>query len=410
MNEKSENTVKTHEIIISVTAILLLGLLFFITELFKSPFIILGVIIFLVYPYRKSSLPRLILIASVSIFVLWFLHSIAYLLFPFIIAFIISYIADPLVVYFSSKMKRWAASLIVVASIILILVLISFLAAPVIIMQFTEFVKTLPQSFNDFKVWIDTALIPALNSYGIATQEIQDKLSSNLPAKLETIFNAFIGGISGLFTGISIVLASLVNVVLIPFLTFYISKDFNNLKRYVKQLFPHKYQNKASENFHKIDMLLGKYLRGALLVACINAIGATLGLYLIGVKYAFLLGALAGLLDFIPYFGLLISLVLSSIVALLSGNPALQVPLTMLLFISLNLLETSYIAPKMIGERVGLHPAVLILSLLIFNYFFGFVGLLIALPSMSIILMFVNQWFEKRDPAFKDIEKESSSS
>lgn len=409
MNE-SGNTVKLHEIIISSTAILLLGLLFVITDLFKNPFVILGVIIFLIYPYRKSSLLRLILVASIITFVLWFLHSISILLFPFIIAFIISYIVDPLVIYLSRKMKRWAASLIVVVSIILIIAIISFLLAPIIILQFTEFVKTLPQSFNDLQVWINTGLIPALNSYGIATQDIQNNFSQNLPARLETIFNAFIGGISGLFTGISILLTSLVNIIIIPFLTFYISKDFENLKRYVKHLFPHDYQEKASDVFHKIDTLLGKYLRGALLVALINAIGATLGLYIIGVKYAFLLGALAGLLDFIPYFGLLISLVLSSIVALLSGNPVLQVPLTILLFITLNLLETSVIAPKMIGERVGLHPAVLILSLLIFQYFFGFLGLLIALPSMSIILMFVNQWLEKRDPAFKDIKKESVSS
>lgn len=406
MNETTGNTVKLHEIIISVTAILLLGLLFVITDLFKNPFVILGVIIFLVYPYRKSTLLRLILAASIITFVLWFLHSISILLFPFIIAFIISYIVDPLVIYLSRKMKRWAASLLVVVSIILIIVIISFLLAPIIIQQFTEFVKTLPQSFNNLQVWINTGLIPALNSYGIATQDIQNNFSQNLPARLETIFNAFIGGISGLFTGISIILTSLVNIIIIPFLTFYISKDFENLKRYVKHLFPHDYQEKASGVFHKIDTLLGKYLRGALLVALINAIGATLGLYLIGVKYAFLLGALAGLLDFIPYFGLLISLVLSSIVALLSGNPALQVPLTILLFITLNLLETSVVAPKMIGKRVGLHPAILILSLLIFQYFFGFLGLLIALPSMSIILMFVNQWLEKRDPAFKDIRKE----
>jgi predicted PurR-regulated permease PerM len=300
-------------------------------------------------------------------------------------------------------MKRWAASLIVVGGTILIIVIISLLLAPVIIHQFTDFVKTLPQSFNDFKIWIDTGLIPVLNSYGIATQDIQNNVSQNLPARLETVFNAFIGGISGLFTGISIILASLVNIILIPFLTFYISKDFNTLKRYVKHLFPHKHQKKASRIYHKIDDLLGKYLRGALLVACVNAIGATIGLTIIGVKYAFLLGALAGLLDFIPYFGLLISLVLCSLVATLSGNPALQVPLTILLFITLNLLETSVIAPKLIGERVGLHPAILILSLLIFQNFFGFIGLLIALPSMSIILMFVNEWLEKRDSAFKEI-------
>jgi len=83
-------------------------------------------------------------------------------------------------------------------------------------------------------------------------------------------------------------------------------------------------------------------------------------------------------------------------VALFSGDPGVQVPLTILTYIGLNILETSFLAPKIIGGKIGLHPALLILSLLVFSYFFGFVGLLIALPVMSIIILFVKEWLEKR--------------
>jgi predicted PurR-regulated permease PerM len=94
---------------------------------------------------------------------------------------------------------------------------------------------------------------------------------------------------------------------------------------------------------------------------------------------------------------LLIEITLSVIAAVFSGNPGLQVPLLIALYLLQNLLETSYLVPKIVGERIGLHPALLILSLLVFSYFFGFIGLLIALPVTSIILMFFKEWLAKRD-------------
>lgn len=153
----------------------------------------------------------------------------------------------------------------------------------------------------------------------------------------------------------------------------------------------------AVKYYHKIDDLLGKYVRGALLVALINGTLVSIFLSILGIKYSIFLGAISGLLDLIPYFGLLISLTISSAVAIFSGNPSTQVPLTIITYIALNILETSFLAPKIIGGKIGLHPAILILSLLIFAYFLGFVGLIIALPTVSIIIMFFKEWLAKRN-------------
>jgi predicted PurR-regulated permease PerM len=141
---------------------------------------------------------------------------------------------------------------------------------------------------------------------------------------------------------------------------------------------------------------MGSYLRGAITVALINGVLVSIFLTIIGVRYSILLGAISGLLDLIPYFGLLISLTLSTIVALLGSTPGVQVPFTIITYIGLNILETSFLAPKIIGSKIGLHPAVLILSLLIFSYFFGYIGLLIALPTVSILLMFCKDWMDRR--------------
>ncbi|MGA2667467.1 MAG: AI-2E family transporter [Ignavibacteria bacterium] len=398
MDELKEQSVRTYEVIISITALVLFGVLFTVTELFKSPFIVLGVILFILLPFKRSRLIRVLLWLSVIIFTLWFLHSLSQILIPFIIAFLISYILNPLVDKLTTKkIPRTLSCLLILIGFIAIIVLAAIFIVPVIILQFTEFINTLPMTFKGVQGWFQVVLIPWLSTTGIPTQDLQNKIVNELPGRFDQIFYAFVGSLSGIFTGLSIILSQIINIIIIPFITFYILKDFEKIKSGTKKLFPVNAREKYVKYYHQIDELLGRYLRGALIVAFINGTLMAIILSIIGIRYSILLGALSGLLDLIPYFGLLISLVLSTLVALFSGNPLIQAPLTILTYIALNILETSFLAPRIIGKKIGLHPAVLILSLLVFSYFFGFLGLLIALPTVSIILMFAKEWYVKRE-------------
>lgn len=398
MDELKEQSVRTYEVIISITALVLFGVLFTVTELFKSPFIVLGVILFILLPFNRSRLIRVLLWLSLIIFTLWFLHSLSQILIPFIIAFLISYILNPLVDKLTTKkIPRTLSCLLILIGFIAIIVLAAIFIVPVIILQFTEFINTLPMTFKGVQGWFQVVLIPWLSTIGIPTQDLQNKIVNELPGRFNQIFYAFVGSLSGIFTGLSIILSQIINIIIIPFITFYILKDFEKIKSGAKKLFPVNAREKYVKYYHQIDELLGRYLRGALIVAFINGTLVAIILSIIGIRYSILLGALSGLLDLIPYFGLLISLVLSTLVALFSGNPLIQAPLTILTYIALNILETSFLAPRIIGKKIGLHPAVLILSLLVFSYFFGFLGLLIALPTVSIILMFAKEWYVKRE-------------
>jgi len=398
MDELKEQSVRTYEVIISITALVLFGVLFTVTELFKSPFIVLGVILFILLPFKRSRLIRVLLWLSVIIFTLWFLHSLSQILIPFIIAFLISYILNPLVDKLTTKkIPRTLSCLLILIGFIAIIVLAAIFIVPVIILQFTEFINTLPMTFKGVQGWFQVVLIPWLSTTGIPTQDLQNKIVNELPGRFDQIFYAFVGSLSGIFTGLSIILSQIINIIIIPFITFYILKDFEKIKSGAKKLFPVNAREKYVKYYHQIDELLGRYLRGALIVAFINGTLVAIILSIIGIRYSILLGALSGLLDLILYFGLLISLVLSTLVALFSGNPLIQAPLTILTYIALNILETSFLAPRIIGKKIGLHPAVLILSLLVFSYFFGFLGLLIALPTVSIILMFAKEWYVKRE-------------
>lgn len=398
MSDTNTNTYKIHEIVISLAALALFGVLFSVTELFHNPFIVFGVILFVLIPFRKSRLIKIIISLSSLIFALWFLHSISNLLAPFVVALVISYVLNPLVEKMTrGKITRTLASAIILVAFLLISALAIILLAPPIAAQFAELIKSLPGALNDLQSWINFVLIPKLNSLGIPTADIQTKLSKELPEKLENLLNTLLSGLSGLFAGLSVILTQVVNLILIPFLTFYIMKDFDNLKILIKDLFPKKSRDKATEYYQKIDDLLGSFIRGQLIVSIIHGISVYIFLSILGVKFAVFLGAIGIVLNIIPYFGLLVEITLAVIVSLFSGDPGFQIPLVILLYLAQNLLETSFIIPKIVGNRIGLHPALLILSLFVFSYFFGFIGMLIALPAMSIIIMFFREWLHSRE-------------
>ena len=406
MNNNTQNTYKIYEIIVSIASLVLFGVLFSVTELFHTPFIVFGVILFVLVPFRKSKFIKIMITLSSIIFALWFLHSISNLLAPFIAALIISYALNPLVEKMTrGKITRTLASAIILVAFLLLSAAAILLLAPPIAAQFSELIKSLPQALNDLQLWINTGLIPKLNALGIPTNDIQTKLSQELPAKLENLLNTLLSGLSGLFAGLSVVLTQVVNLILIPFLTFYIMKDFDNLKNLIKELFPKNSRSKAVLYYQKIDDLLGSFIRGQLIVSVIHGIVVYIFLSILGVKFAVFLGAIGIVLNIIPYFGLLVEITLAVIVSLFSGDPGFQIPLVIILYLVQNLLETSFIIPKIVGDRIGLHPALLILSLFVFSYFFGFIGMLIALPTMSIILMFFREWFASR----KDDEENSET-
>lgn len=398
MNKPAEQDYTTYEVIISLIAIALFGVLFSVTELFKSPFIVYAVILLVLYPFRKSKLIKVILSLSTIIFIVWFLNSIAQLLIPFIIAFLLAYILNPLVNWLTTKnFSRTLSSLLIILVFLGLITLLVIFLAPPIVNQFSELAASMPVAIKGLGEWFNKVLLPKLAELGIPSKTIEEKVINELPARLEQLLNTLLNSLSGLFSGLSLVLTQLVNLILIPFLTFYLLKDFDNLKSLTKTLFPASKREIALGYYHKIDNLMGSFLRGSLICAIIHGVGVYIFLEILGIKYAVFISSLSALLNIIPYVGLLISITITVIVALFSGDPGLQIPLVILLYLLQNLLETSYIIPKIIGERIGLHPALLILSLLVFSYFFGFVGLLIALPVVSIIIMFVKEWLDKRE-------------
>jgi len=385
-------------IVVSAGIALLLYLVYTIREI-TSPFVVLGAILFLLYPFRSNIIARNLMWLSTLLFTVWFLYSIVGLLAPFFVALLFAYILHPLVTKFEAwGVPRWVSALVIILLCVAMLTVIALLVLPIAFAQLSGILEAASKITNDFTNWMfSNRMEVVLQKYGISTRQLRDLLTTGFAPRLELIMKGLLEGTFGLVSGLSTVVTRIVNMVIIPFLSFYVLKDFPIIRHRVRLLLPRSRRQRASEYYAQVDELLGRYIRGAITVAGINAVLVTLFFTLFGIPYPLVLGIVAGVLDLIPYFGLIVMLVLSVIVA--SFSPSLvagHMILAASTIAALHVFEAAVLSPKIIGSKVGMHPVLLILSLLVFSYFLGFIGLLIAVPTTAIIIMLVREWEQRK--------------
>ncbi len=339
---------------------------------------------------------------GVFLFLCWLFYSVLHLLTPFILAFLMAYILHPLVSRMERHgIRRWVSSLIAVLLLVGVVVSMVLFVMPLVIQQFQGIIAGMNAIANDFAALLKSGKIfNVLSRYGVPVEKAREFIGEQISPRLEDLLKNLFEAVFGFVTSISTLALQLINAVMIPFLLFYMLMDFPRITDRFVQLFPERRRERLIEIGGKVDTLLGKYFRGAIIVAILQGSISAVVLWLIGVKYALVLGIMTGILNFIPYVGLITGLVVSSIVALFSGEPILaKVIAVVTLYLSQKLLEATVLGPKIIGAQVGLHPVLLILCLLIFGFFLGFVGLLIAVPATALIIAALNEWELRRNEA-----------
>jgi predicted PurR-regulated permease PerM len=386
------------EIVLLVGAVLLLLVLIYTIQTILSPFLVLGAILYLVFPMRGYRLARSVMWLSIILFSLWFISSISNILAPFLVAMVLAYILNPIVDLFQGwKVPRWVTSLILILLFVGAIALVLFLVLPIAVAQFEGVLDTVSNLVGNFRSWVwDSKTIHALERYGISAEELQRTLANSLTPRIEDILKGILQGSLSVVSSVSKLVTQIFYVFLVPFLTFYILTDFPKIGHRFRMLFPRKIRDQVGDYMNRADDLIGHYMRGVLTVAILQGIIISVIFSAMDIKYALLLGLLAALLDLVPYFGLLTILIISGVVASLGDNPIPKVIFAIGSIGFLHLLEVVFLYPKIIGGRVGLHPLLIILSLLVFAYFLGFVGLIIAVPATALILLFVRDWEDRR--------------
>lgn len=192
--------------------------------------------------------------------------------------------------------------------------------------------------------------------------------------------------------------SNIFNIFIGIIISFYLLKDLEYFKKLTNDCFDMIFKPKTSKKtklfIRDIDTVVSKFIRGQLLDGIIVGLLSSLGLWIIGLDFPVLIGMTAGIANVIPYFGPVIGSVPAVIVGLLSGSPIKALFAVLVLFL-VQQLDSVIIAPKVVGESVGLHPVFVILSIIIGGAYFGLLGMLLAVPTAAIIKMIFLRWRQR---------------
>ena len=217
-------------------------------------------------------------------------------------------------------------------------------------------------------------------------EAITQKLTAHFSANANQILSTSLETV--LASGSS-VLGGFVNFILILFVLFYLLIDWDHFFALLKQLIPIRYQVTAQTLVSETDGLLSQYLRGQMLVILIMAVFYSAGLSLTGMQGALGLGVFTAIVIIIPYIGIALGLVLAVLSVILQFGFGSELIVVLVIFGIGQVLEGFFLTPRLVGERIGLHPVAVLFALLIFAKLFGFFGVLLALPASAIVLVLI---------------------
>jgi predicted PurR-regulated permease PerM len=327
---------------------------------------------------------------TLAIFIIlgWLLYLLSPILTPFVVSAMLAYLADPLVDKLEArKIRRVFAVSLVFLLILLVLLILGVVIMPQLEAQISKLFKQIPAYIE----WTKSTLIPWINErFGNYIDfsdvgQIQNLLSENWKEAGGTILGMLATVSESGFT----LLGWAANLVLIPVLTFYLLRDWDYLVAGIHALLPRSIEPTISGLARESDEMLGAFLRGQIFVMAGLGIIYTSGLMLVGLDFALLIGLFAGLVSFVPYLGLIIGILLAGIAAIMQFKGIDMLPWVVLVFIAGQLVEGMFLTPKLVGDRIGMHPVAVIFAIMAGGQLYGFFGILLALPVASVVMVLV---------------------
>ncbi len=321
----------------------------------------------------------------------WLIYLLAPVLTPFMISALLAYLGDPIVDRLQKiRIKRFYISrtiavMIVFCCMVIIALVMVVILVPLIEDQINSFVS----GFPEFITWLQQTVVPRVESFlGIETGSI------NLDIIKQTVINNWqnIGNVAGnivmkiTYSG-QIVFAWLAYLLLIPVVTFYLLRDWDDLIKKIHGLIPRTKLSLVTGLVKDCDSVLSEFMRGQLLVMIALGIIYTFGLWLIGLESALLIGMLAGAVSFVPYLGFIVGAGTAVIAVLAQYGEWIYLVYVLAVFIIGQIMESIVLSPWLVGDRIGLHPVAVIFAVMAGGQLFGFFGVLVALPAAAVIVV-----------------------
>jgi len=312
------------------------------------------------------------------------LYLLAPILLPFVAGGLLAYLGDPLVDRLEKfKISRTLSVVIVFLVIILLLIPILLFIVPILESQ----IKLLIEKTPGYIDWLMLNLEPTLQeTFGVNIPALEvEQLKATFAQEFSNAGSFLKSLIRNVTNSGFVVLGWAANLFLIPVISFYLMRDWDNLVDYIHDLLPRDIEPTVSLLAKESDEVLGAFLRGQMLVMLSLGTIYAIGLKIVGLEFSLLIGMLAGLLSFIPYMGLIVGILVAGVAVLLQTQDPTNLIWVALVFVVAQMIEGTVLTPLLVGDRIGLHPVAVIFAVLAGGQLFGFFGILLALPVFAVI-------------------------
>jgi predicted PurR-regulated permease PerM len=314
------------------------------------------------------------------------IYLLAPVLSPFLTGALLAYLGDPVVDWLEKhKLPRTGAVVIVFVAIILVVAILPFVLIPLIEAQLSSLVAKLPEYID----YIESSFIPLITE----TLHIDRETLSLETLKQAVLHNwREVGGIAGKIvntisqSGLA-VLALIANLVLVPVVTFYMLRDWDDIVAKVHALLPRKHEPTITKLAKDSDEVLGAFIRGQLMVMIALGVIYSIGLSIMGLDLAILIGMIAGLVSFVPYLGSIVGILLAGVATVMQFQDVVYLLAVAVVFGVGQGIEGMLLTPLLVGDKIGLHPVAVIFAVMAGGQLFGFVGVLLALPVAAVVMV-----------------------
>jgi predicted PurR-regulated permease PerM len=337
---------------------------------------------------------NLFLISLILFFVACFLLYFSRLvLAPFLIAFALAYLLDPLVDRMSSskRVSRTASVLFLMMAFFALLVFAGIFLVPILSIQTENLAENIPVYIGIVQDWLRPLLDMVRGLDPVKVEEILNEGLSRfgeLPMKALQFFGKLLwGSISNLFN----IILMVANLVIIPVVMFYLLRDFDSINEKLLALVPPRFQIKTKETVVEIDQVLSSFVRGQLMVVGLMGVMYAIGLFLCDTPMSLSLGLMAGLVNLVPYLGLVLGFAPAALLTFMHTQEWMPVVGVAGVFAFVQAMEGMVITPRVVGENIGLHPVALIFAVLLGGELFGLVGMILGVPIVAVLNVLVSR-------------------
>lgn len=326
---------------------------------------------------------RLWLIAALLLLV--FLYLVKAILLPFVVGLLVAYFLDPA----ADRLEAWGASRSLAAfsitvTFFLTFIIVAILLVPVLAEQVGGLLESLPAALEHAQERI--MRWDVIDELPVEQVEKAKEAVTDLSVPTLTFMGGFAKGL--LQSGIA--LLNLLSLLFItPVVAFYMLRDWDRLVAKVDTLLPRQHADTIRQQMREVDRTLSGFIRGQTNVCLMLGVFYAIGLSLVGLSFGIAVGLFTGILTFIPYVGMLFGTALGVGIALFQFGDWLHVALVLGVFAVGQIIESNFVTPRIVGDKVGLHPVWIIFGMLAGGALFGFVGVLLAVPVTAVIGVWV---------------------